>query len=145
MFEVFRRHRMFRAAGVDLGVSASALSHAVKVFEARLGVRFLNRLTRSVTLTAAGEGFDAALLLPLAAIGEVIEQLNRLREEPAWRICIDANRLLPCCAPRFRRSYLRLQCLALRWRSGRGRTVFVARKFGEDRGKNSGSGGFFGG
>lgn len=95
---------------------------------------------------------------PAAVVGKALKPVPRSRKRPAilsieglqdlfrrTEVCIDANRLLPCCAPRFRRSYLRLQCLALRWRSGRGRTVFVARKFGEDRGINSGSGGYFGG
>lgn len=49
------RHRSFRKAGLELGVSASALSHALKGLETRLGIRLLNRTNRSVTLTAAGE------------------------------------------------------------------------------------------
>lgn len=110
MFVVLARHRSFRAAGVELGVSASALSHALKGLEARLGVRLLNRTTRSVTLTAAGEEFHAALLVPFAAIGEAIERLNRLREEPAGRIRINvlehaATMLLAKVLPVFNERY----------------------------------------
>ena len=47
-------HRSFSRAAIELGVSASALSHALKGLETRLGVRLLNRTTKSVTPTAAG-------------------------------------------------------------------------------------------
>lgn len=52
-FLAIARHRSFRRAGLELGVSASALSHSLKGLETRLGVRLLNRTNRSVTLTAA--------------------------------------------------------------------------------------------
>jgi len=50
-----RKHRNFRRAGAELGVSASALSHALRGSTGALGIRLLNRTSRSVTLTAAGE------------------------------------------------------------------------------------------
>src|SRR3954466_5785311 len=80
------RHRSFRRAGLELGVSASALSHALKGLETRLGVRLLNRTNRSVTLTAAGEELIAAITGPFAAIGAAVEGLDRYRAEPAGRI-----------------------------------------------------------
>lgn len=85
-FLALARHLNFRRAGAELGVSASALSHALKGLEARLGVRLLNRTNRSVTLTAAGEELQVALLQPFAAIGEAVERLERLREAPKGRI-----------------------------------------------------------
>ena len=42
-FCAIARHHSFSKAAVELGVSASTLSHALKGFEARLGVRLLNR------------------------------------------------------------------------------------------------------
>ncbi len=54
-FLAIARHRSFSRAAIEIGVSASALSHALKGLESRLGVRLLNRTTKSVTLTAAGE------------------------------------------------------------------------------------------
>lgn len=69
-----------------MGVSASALSHALKGLESRLGVRLLNRTSRSVTLTAAGEELYAAINAPFDAIGAAVEVLNRYREEPVGRI-----------------------------------------------------------
>ncbi len=85
-FLALAQHRNFRRAGLELGVSASALSHSLKTLEARLGVRLLNRTNRSVTLTAAGEELLAAINGPFEAIGAALEGLNRFRAEPAGRI-----------------------------------------------------------
>jgi DNA-binding transcriptional LysR family regulator len=79
-FLAIARHRSFRRAGLELGVSASALSHALKAMEARLGVRLVNRTSRSVMLTAAGEGLLASLDTPFAAIGSALDVLNQHRE-----------------------------------------------------------------
>ena len=85
-FLALARHRSFRRAGLELGVSASALSHSLKALEARLGVRLLNRTSRSVSLTSAGEELHAALSAPFDAIDTAVEALNRHRAEPAGRI-----------------------------------------------------------
>lgn len=85
-FAAIARHRSFRRAGLELGVSASALSHALKGLETRLGVRLLHRTNRSVTLTAAGEDLLGAIGAPLAAIDQAVERLNRFRDSPAGRI-----------------------------------------------------------
>lgn len=85
-FLALARHRNFRRAGLELGVSASALSHSLKGLEARLGVRLLNRTNRSVTLTAAGEHLQASILGPFEAIETAADMLNRFRAEPAGRI-----------------------------------------------------------
>lgn len=85
-FLAIAKHRSFRRAGLELGVSASALSHSLKGLETRLGVRLLNRTNRSVTLTAAGEEFVAKIGEPFDAIGSAVEALNRYRAEPTGRI-----------------------------------------------------------
>lgn len=85
-FTAIARQRSFRRAGVELGVTASALSHALKGLEERLGVRLLHRTNRSVTLTAAGEELLDAIGAPLAAIDQAVERLNRFRDTPAGRI-----------------------------------------------------------
>jgi DNA-binding transcriptional LysR family regulator len=85
-FLAIARHRSFRRAGLELGVSASALSHSLKGLEGRLGVRLLNRTNRSVTLTAAGEELLAGIDAPFDAIGAAVEGLNRHRGEPTGRI-----------------------------------------------------------
>lgn len=80
------RHLNFRRAGLELGISASALSHAVRGFEERLGVRLLNRTTRSVTLTAAGEALHAAVVGPFDEIGRAVDVVNRFRDAPMGRV-----------------------------------------------------------
>lgn len=109
-FLAIARHGSFRLAGLEMGVSASGLSHALKGLEARLGVRLLNRTNRSVTLTAAGEELRNAIEQPFAAIGEATECLNRYRDAPRGRIrlnvAVDAAPLLlapvmPVFADRF--------------------------------------------
>ena len=85
-FLAIARHRSFGRAGSELGVSASALSHALKGLEARIGVRLLNRTNRAVTLTAAGEELRDAIERPFDDIARAIERLNRFRDTPAGRI-----------------------------------------------------------
>jgi DNA-binding transcriptional LysR family regulator len=77
------RRRGFRAAARELGVSSSALSHAVAALEVRLGVRLFNRTTRSVALSAAGEQFVAEVAPALAAIRAAIERVDEHRAEPS--------------------------------------------------------------
>ena len=85
-FLAIAKHQSFRRAGLDLGVSASALSHALKGLETRLGVRLLNRTARSVVLTAAGEELQTAITGPFDAIADAVEALNRYRDGPTGRI-----------------------------------------------------------
>ena len=85
-FLAIAKHRSFRRASLEVGVSASALSHAIRSLESRTGVRLLNRTNRSVTLTAAGEELRAGLTKPFEAIGEAVERLNRFRDGPTGKI-----------------------------------------------------------
>jgi DNA-binding transcriptional LysR family regulator len=80
------KQRNFRRAGLELGISASALSHALRGLEERLGVRLLNRTSRSVTLTAVGEALQAAILDPFDEIGRAVDGLNRYRDAPMGRV-----------------------------------------------------------
>ncbi len=83
--------RSFRAAAVDLGVSPSALSHAVAVLEERLGVRLFNRTTRSVALTGAGERFVARVGPALRDITEAMDAATEGRETPAGTLRINMS------------------------------------------------------
>lgn len=108
------KHRSFRRAGLDLGVSASALSHSLKGLETRLGIRLLNRTNRSVTLTAAGEELLGKIVEPFEAIGSAVEGLNRFRDEPSGRIRLNilehaANLLLGPVLPTFVERYPDIQ------------------------------------
>lgn len=85
------KHRNFRKAGLELGVSASALSHALRGLEERLGVRLLNRTSRSVTLTAAGEALQAAVIHPFDQIGQAFEVVNRYRDAAMGRVRLSVS------------------------------------------------------
>ena len=87
-FMAIAKHRSFRRAALEMGVTPSALSHAMTALEERRGVRLLNRTTRSVTLTAAGEDLYAMIDDPLDRIAEASENLNRFRDAPAGRVRI---------------------------------------------------------
>ena len=72
-----------------MGVTTSALSHAITALEGRRGVRLLNRTTRSVTLTAAGEELRAMIEGPMQAIDTAAANLDRYRDAPAGRVRIN--------------------------------------------------------
>lgn len=71
IFLVVARERSFTKAAGKLGVSQSALSHAMKALEERLNIRLLTRTTRSVAPTEAG-GRES-----LPALNRVLTSLNR--------------------------------------------------------------------
>ena len=85
------RRGNFRAAALELGISSSALSHAVAGLEARLGVRLFNRTTRSVSLSAAGEQFVAQVAPALAEIRGAMDAVNIHRDTPAGVLRINTS------------------------------------------------------
>jgi len=85
------RERSFTKAAAQLGVSQSALSHAVRALEERLGVRLLTRTTRSVAPTEAGERLLLALGPRFQEIDTELAALSALREKPAGTIRITAG------------------------------------------------------
>lgn len=84
--------RSFSRAADSLGVSASALSQTIRAFEERIGVRLLNRTTRSVSLTEAGEHLLRGAGPAIGELGRVIERARRLRERPAGLVRLVAFR-----------------------------------------------------
>ncbi len=85
------RRGNFRAAAVELGMSPSALSHAVAALEARLGVRLFNRTTRSVSLSEAGTQFVARVAPALSDIRQAVEAVNSHRDTPAGLLRINSS------------------------------------------------------
>jgi DNA-binding transcriptional LysR family regulator len=85
------RHRSFRAAATDLGVSTSALSHAVAKLEARIGVRLFNRTTRSVSLSEAGAQFVDSVAPALSTIRTAIEQVGTFRDTLSGTLRINTS------------------------------------------------------
>jgi DNA-binding transcriptional LysR family regulator len=80
--------RSFTRAAAQVGVSPSALSHAIRGLEERLGVRLLTRTTRSVAPTEAGERLLAAIGPHLDGIEAELSALSELRDKPAGTIRI---------------------------------------------------------
>src|SRR5215831_18515181 len=78
--------RSFTKAAKRLGVSTSALSHAMRGLEERIGVRLLARTTRSVSPTEAGEQLLAHLRPALGDIRSALEQIAGLRARPGGRV-----------------------------------------------------------
>jgi len=83
-------HQNFRRAAVALGMSPSALSHAVAALEHRMGVRLFNRTTRSVSLSEAGEQFVARVRPALGEISAAMEAANAFRDSPTGTLRISA-------------------------------------------------------
>ncbi|WP_347291695.1 LysR family transcriptional regulator [Kluyvera georgiana] len=89
-FMVVARERSFTRAAAQLGVSQSALSHAMRNLESRLDVRLLTRTTRSVAPTEAGERLYQSLSPHLQEIEQEITALRDSRERPAGNIRLTA-------------------------------------------------------
>jgi len=85
------REKSFTRAAAKLGVSQSALSHAMRELEARLGVRLLTRTTRSVSPTEAGERLLNTIGPRLEEIEAELAALGELRDKPAGTIRITAT------------------------------------------------------
>ena len=87
-FRAVARERSFTRAAAQIGVSPSALSHALRALEERLGVRLLTRTTRSVAPTEAGERLLAAIGPHFDGIEAELAALSELRDKPAGTIRI---------------------------------------------------------
>ena len=98
-FLVVARERSFTKAAAKIGVSQSALSHAMKALEERLNLRLLTRTTRSVAPTAAGERIIACLEPRIADLEQELEALIQLNGTPSGHIRLSAGstRRAVCC------------------------------------------------
>jgi DNA-binding transcriptional LysR family regulator len=109
-FALVAEERSFTHAAARLGVSQSALSHAMRGLEKRLGLQLLARTTRSVSPTAAGTALLEDLVPSLARIERSLAEARKRRDRPAGRIRLILSRsaaqmvLLPKLA-RFARMY----------------------------------------
>jgi DNA-binding transcriptional LysR family regulator len=91
-FAVVAEQGSFTRAAAELGMSQSALSHAMKALEERLGVRLLSRTTRSVSTTEAGETLLRSLRPALADIASGVDAVGALRGKPSGTVRITATR-----------------------------------------------------
>ncbi len=92
-FTVVAREQNFTRAAGQLKVTQSALSHAIRSLEKRLGVRLLTRTTRHVLPTAVGEKLLNSIIPHLDMINEAIASLNDYRDKPAGTIRISTDDL----------------------------------------------------
>ncbi len=92
IFLAIARRRSFKEAAVELGVSASALSHALRILDERLDLRLFNRTTRSVALTEAGEQLFNRIQPAFRDIDDALEDLNNFRSKPVGALRFNAAR-----------------------------------------------------
>ncbi len=109
-FVTVARAKGFREGARTSGASPSALSEAVRRLEADLGVRLLNRTTRSVAPTEAGEMLLARLAPALGEMEAALDAVNGFRDRPAGtlklNVPISAARLvLPSIVPPYLAAY----------------------------------------
>lgn len=109
----------FREAARANGTSASSLSEAVRRLEAQVGVRLLNRTTRSVAPTDAGRGLLLRLGPALSEVEAALEMVNDFRDRPAGTLRLNvpvvaARLVLPAIVPPFLAAYpdIRLEIIA---------------------------------
>jgi len=109
-FAAVARARSFRGAAIVRGVSASALSGALRRLEARVGVRLLNRSTRSVTPTEAGERLLDRLSPALGEVAAALDDLNSVRDSSIGTLRLNvptavATLVLPPLMERFLKAH----------------------------------------
>lgn len=91
-FAAVARHRSFRRAAIEREVSPSLLSQTVSRLEEQLGVRLLNRTTRSVSPTQAGEELLSRLAPAFITISEALEHINDFRASASGLLRLNAPR-----------------------------------------------------
>jgi len=118
-FVAVARARGFRDAARATSSSASGLSDAVRRLETRLGVRLLNRTTRSVVPTEAGLSLLARLEPVLNEVDSALDVVNGFRDTPTGTLRLNvpvsaARLVLPSIVPRFLAAYpeIRLEVIA---------------------------------
>lgn len=112
IFSTVARHRSFRKAAEERGVSPSALSHALRALEEKLGVRLLNRTTRSVLPTEAGARLLQTLEPAFQDVSLALQDLRAMQDTPTGSLRINmprpAARLLADRMARFVLQYPRV-------------------------------------
>ncbi|EFE98292.1 LysR family transcriptional regulator [Serratia odorifera] len=92
-FVAIAEHGSFARAAAHLGMSASALSQTLRNLETRLGVRLLNRTTRSVAPTEAGAQLWERLRPLMANLDAAVAQVIDQRQQPAGLLRLNITRV----------------------------------------------------
>ena len=118
-FVAVARAKGFRDAARATSSSASGLSDAVRRLESKLGVRLLNRSTRSVVPTEAGASLLARLDPVLSEVDSALDVINGFRDTPTGTLRLNvpmsaARLVLPSILPRFFAAYpeIRVEVIA---------------------------------
>jgi DNA-binding transcriptional LysR family regulator len=100
-FVAVAEHGHFSKAAAHLGISPSTLTNAIRALEDHLGVRLLNRTTRSVSLTTAGEQLLHHMQPVMGAIDDALDAMNNFRDYPRGilRLSIVREAALSIIAP----------------------------------------------
>lgn len=91
-FAVIARERCFARVATELKLSMSALSYAIKKLEARLGIRLLQRNSRSMSVSEAGERLFQRLGPALSEIHGALDDLGQQRDDASGLARITATR-----------------------------------------------------
>lgn len=113
-FATIAEQLSFAKAATQLGISRSTLSQNLRALEERLGVRLLNRTTRSVSLTEAGDRLLARVRPPLTALKAAADDLvgDRLNPAGLLRLVVQppvSTFLIEPVLARFMREYPNIQ------------------------------------
>jgi DNA-binding transcriptional LysR family regulator len=109
-FVAVAEQRSFSKAAMAVGISASTMSQTIRSLEERLGVRLLNRTTRSVALTEAGDRLLQQIHPALDELGDALESLAAFSDRPAGVLrlsvaSIAAKMVIDPVLPSFRAAY----------------------------------------
>lgn len=91
VFMAVAAHLSFRRAAVELDMTPSGISHTMRVLEEKLGVRLLNRTTRSVALSQAGESLLARLRPVMRELSDALDEVDAMRDTPSGTLRINAS------------------------------------------------------
>jgi DNA-binding transcriptional LysR family regulator len=92
-FMAVAKERSFRRAAIRLGLSPSALSHTVRALEERLGARLLNRTTRSVAPTEAGQALFDRLSPAIADMESAVRDVGAFQHQARGVVRINLPRI----------------------------------------------------
>ena len=85
-FESVARHKSFRKAASELCVTHAAVSHQIKALEDSIGVRLLERTSRSVALTSAGEQYYPSIRESIQSILKATQRIQTPDEPDVLRV-----------------------------------------------------------
>ena len=93
-FSAVAEQKSFAKAATQLGIAPSTLSQTIRALEERLGVRLLNRTTRSVATTEAGDRLLAQLRPAMENLSRAMDEVSAFRDRPAGTLRLHMGRVI---------------------------------------------------